>query len=615
MIEKIYTFGRGWLKGLVPLAGLALLAGVFQPVPCRAEPDFGQTAAVQAQLAYHDGLTAAARGRAAEARASFSRAAELDPTFAGPHYAAADTWFPFRPDQAVAAHLRGWQAESRTFRGQHRLAMNAALLLLAVLVGALTGAGALVAFRALGHLQHPLFELAHRRLPTLAAVIAAWIVVAQPLLWGLGFFLTLTLLLGLTWATLSRGERKVAVAAVAVGLLIPLAMGGLSRLGAPLDPDSSPYLLSAASETPGQPGLAETLDRRIAADPNDSAMRLARGLVAESTGDLFRAEAEYRQGLTLRGNEAALRNNLGNVLQRVGRHDEAEAEYQKAVDRDRQVAAPHYNLAQLHARRLQFDRVDKEMKIASRLDFEAVRALTAAAGPEKTSLMSLGVEAEDLWRSTWQSKVHPALGLPPLLGWLYGGALGMLPFFALGLFGGGLALGRQIHRFLPTYGCANCGAVVCRKCLRRIRRRAYCVACGETILSLKTSEFTKMLLERRLRETTWFREAAHVALQVVVPGWAAVRRGRPLVGLGLMALFMLIVVPFALKGAPLTAVPALAVRPGGSVWLGLGFGLALLYGISVALLRWLPDPDAALLSAEDDDAEDDHEHPSFGRAA
>jgi hypothetical protein len=82
-----------------------------------------------------------------------------------------------------------------------------------------------------------------------------------------------------------------------------------------------------------------------------------------------------------------------------------------------------------------------------------------------------------------------------------------------------------------------------------------------------------------------------------------------------MTLFMAIVVPFALKGAPLTAVPALAVRPGGSIWLGLGFGLALLYGISVALLRWLPDPDAALLGAEDDDAEDDHEHPSFGRAA
>lgn len=640
MFEKAYTFGRRWPRGLMIWLALALLAGGCLPVAASAQatsaPTVGdptasvpeaaapvpstpttsaQTLAIQAQLAYHDGLTAARHGRATEARAAFNRAATLDPTLAAPHYAAADTWLPFRPDQALAATIRAWQAEALTFRGQHRLAMNAALLLLAVLVGALVGGGALVAFRALGHLQHPVFELAHRRLPVLAAAIAAWIVMAQPLLWGLGFFLTLTLLLGLTWATLTRGERKVAVAAVAVGFLMPLAMAGLSRLAAPFDPDSSPYLLSAASETPGQPGLDEALDRRMAGESGDAALHLARGLVAEASGELHRAEIEYRAGLGLHGSQAALHNNLGNVLQHQGRYDEAEAEYQKAADNDRQAAAPHYNLAQLHARRLQFDRVDKEMKTASRLDFERVRAMSANAAPDHAALMSVGVDARELWRSTWQSKAHPTLGLPALLGWLYGGALAMLPFLTLGLFGGGLALGRQIHRFLPTYSCANCGTVVCRKCLRRLRRRAYCVACGETILTMKTSEFTKMLLQRRLKESGWLREAGHVALQVVVPGWAAVRRGRPLVGLALMGLFMMIIVPFVITGSPVAAVPALAVRPGGSIWVGLGLGLALLYGLSVALLRWLPDPDAALLEAEDDDADEDHAHPSYGRAA
>ena len=88
-----------------------------------------------------------------------------------------------------------------------------------------------------------------------------------------------------------------------------------------------------------------------------------------------------------------------------------------------------------------------------------------------------------------------------------------------------------------------------------------------------------------------------------------------LIGLGLMALFMTIVVPVMLKGAPVGPVPALAVRSTGSVWLGLVFGLSVLYGISVALLKWLPEPEIAHLSSEEDATHDSHDQPSYGRAA
>lgn len=616
MFKMVYRLlkERGARPGLL----LALLVGL-SCVPGRAGAQGGaaqeKTPALEAQVAYRSGIEALRASHAGEARAAFQKSATLDPTFAAPHFATADTWFPWRPDQAIAATVRGWGAEWRTFRGQHRFVMNGAILLLMILAGSLTGAGALVAFRALAYFHHPIFELARTRLPALAAGLAAWIVVTQPLLWGLGFYLTLVLALGLTWALQSAGERRVTAGAVAMGLAIPLALSGLGRMSAPLDPDSSAYLLSAASETPGQPGLGESLDRQLATGTGDPATHLARGLVAEAVHDWPRAETEYRKGLELRGDEAHFRTNLGNALHQQGRFDEAEAEYVKAIEKNAKLAAPHFNLAQLSARRLQFDRVDREMKIASRLDFEGVRAVTGLEQKDHTRLISIDVPAAALWKATLNATGRPPLGFPKALGLFFGGPVVYLPWLTLGLFAFGFLVGRRLHRFLPTYACANCGSVVCRKCLRRVRRRAYCVDCGETILSLNTSEFTRMLLERRLRETTWFREAMHVALQVVVPGWAAVRRGRPVTGLLLMSLFMVIIMPVFLRHGAVSPVPALPDHNSISVWLGLGLGLAFLYAVSVAVFRWLPDPDAALLEGEEESLSDRDTKPSFGRAA
>jgi len=556
------------------------------------------TNVVEAQSAYRGGQESARGGQAEAARRHFGEAARLDPTFPEPWFAAAATWLPFRPDMAIASTIDGIKASGRSFRGQHRFVLNAALLLIAIVTFSLMGTTLLITLRELRHFQHPIFEVLRRRLPVLAAATAGWILVLQPIFWGLGAFLTLILLSGLLWFYVGKDERKVIGAFALLTLLVPAAFHGLSRLSAPLDPESVPYLLSAASETPDQPGLTEALDRAMRADPTAAGPHMALGLTLERAGRLAEAEQEYRASLERNGDAGRLHNNIGNILARTGKLDAAVEQYQKAIEAAPDLAAPHFNLSQMYARRLQFDLADQEMKQASQLDFEGVRSQTAALGSKKAGLLSLGLSPGELWSATLASPGAFPLGLPRSMGWLYGGSMTLLPFFGLGFLALGLAVGRALFRFLPTYSCANCECIVCRKCLRRIRRRAYCEPCGDTILSMQTSEFTRMLLEKRLNRDHWSRRLATMALLLAIPGWEAVRRGRPLIGLTVMSGFALLLLPVSLGGGAIGAVPSLGNLDQGPPWSVLLSGLVVLYAFSALLLRLLPRPESALIGQE-----------------
>lgn len=557
-----------------------------------------KTRVVEAQVAYRSGQESTRSGQAEAARRHFADAARLDPTFPDPWFATAATWLPFRPDMALASVIDGIKAGGRSFRGQHRLVLNAALLLIAIVTFSLMGTTLLIALRELRHFQHPIFEVLRRRLPVLAAAAAGWIIVLQPILWSLGAFLTLVLLSGLLWFYTGKDERKVLGAFVMLTLLVPGAFHGLSRISAPLDPESVPYLLSAASETPDLPGLAQALQRAIETDPTAPSPHMALGLTLERAGRFADAEREYRLALDGDGDEGRLRNNLGNVLASTGRFDSALEQYQKSTLAAPGLAAPHFNLSQLYARRLQFDLADQEMKKASQLDFEGIRSQTAALGQKKAGLLSLGLAPSELWSATLGAPGAFSLGIPRSLGWLYGGSMKLLPFLGLALLGIGLAVGRALFRFLPTYSCSNCSCIVCRKCLRRIRRRAYCEPCGDTILSMQTSEFTRMLLEKRLNRDNWGRQVVTLALLLVIPGWEAVRRGRPLIGLLVMSAFALLLLPVTMGGGAVGPVPSIGNLSQGPPWSLLLPGLAMLYALSALLLKLLPKTESALIGQE-----------------
>jgi tetratricopeptide (TPR) repeat protein len=567
-------------------------ATIEEPAP------FAEPTTVLAQKSQREGRLALKNGQTESARRHFQEAIRLDPTFSDPHFSLAGSWLPFRPGAAGSAFMDGIHAQWSTFRGQHRLVMNLGLAFLAILSASLIATAVLVTVKALRHFQHPVHEVIRKRIPGGPAALAAWIIVIQPVLWGMGLYLTIALALGCLWVYLNAGEKRIIGAFLVLAAVVPFGFHTLSRLAAPFNPESIPYLLSAATETPGQPGLREALGRIATSEPTNPEPHLALGLIAEHHGDMPAAEAEYLRALELGGSQSRVRNNLGNVYQQTGRIEQSVTEYQKAIAEEPDLAAPHFNLSQAYARRLQFDLVDQEMRKASDLDFEGVRAAMSGRNSGTRKLLSLGAAPAELWEATFASRAGVQVGLPRSLAWLYDGSMTLLPMFTIALFVAGLFIGGRLHHFLPTYNCANCGNVVCRKCLRRIRRRAYCVSCGETILSLKTSEFTRMLLDRRLRDETLFARAMHFFFILIIPGWEAIRRGRPTVGLILVTLFSAVTVPVILRGMPVKAVPALVDVPGGNLWLYLLTGLVVLYGLSALILKSLPEPESALMEAE-----------------
>jgi tetratricopeptide (TPR) repeat protein len=553
---------------------------------------------VLAQKAYREARQAQERLEIESARQGYLKAVELDPTFPDPHFALASTYLPLQVGAAGSAIADGFRAQWSTFRGQHRLVLNICLIALLVLASSLIVSTTLVTLKGLQHFQHPIREYIQTRMAGGAAALIAWILVLQPILWGLGLYLTLVTAVGLLWVHLNRGERRIAIACLTLAGIIPLSMHGLSRLSTPFNPESVPYLLSAASETPDLPGLSDALHRVTQENPSDPEPHLALGLVAHRNGKLQVAEMEYRKALELGGSEGRAGNNLGNVYQETGRLEAAVDQYKKAIAAEPALAAPHFNLSQVYARKLQFDLGDEEMRKASELDFEGVRAAMAHNNSGGRRLISVGAAPRELWNATLNAKVTGPLGMPRALAWVYDGAIMLLPLFTLVLFAIGFVVGRKVHHFLPTYSCSNCRTIVCRKCLRRIRTRAYCVNCGDTILSLKTSEFTRMLLDKRLRDEGWPRRIAHFILILVVPGWEAIRRGRPFVGFSVITIFMMAAVPMLANGMPVKAVPSLVDVPGLSRWMFFALGLVALYGLSALILRALPEPESGLMETE-----------------
>ncbi len=479
----------------------------------------------EALAAYQEGMDAYRRGDAAAAAERFSDAVALDPSFPEADLALARIHLFSAPHAAVEDFWHATEAVSSSFGAQHLILINTVFgFLIVVALG-----GVLITLyttaRVLPRVHHTLAEVLKHWFPAGVAALVAVLVLAAPVAWRVGLVPVILLYSGLMWRWMDRGERRWAVTLVALTVVAPLLLWAFSPvLYSPLDPAGRPFLLNRAMSAPYSGGLVQALDRAVEASPEDPDLVFARALIERRGNKLDAAERDYRQALRYGADEASVYNNVGGIEFLRGHYDNAMQDFERSAAVGNGRAAPHFNLSQAFAKKLLFEKADQEMLEANRLSFSRIRAVLRNTDDSGSPLIDELLPTSAMWSAAMTGpRILP--GLPGWMRWWFPGALVALPLVAIPLFVLGLVAGSRLHRYLPSFACTNCGRAVCRRCLRRIRRSAYCTSCGDALLRIQSTAYSRLVLDSRLRRN---RSAASIlpkAASWILPGFHASRLG------------------------------------------------------------------------------------------
>lgn len=496
--------------------------GARRNLPSGAHPTAALDALLRGNEAYraHDVQTALTE---------WSRAAELDPDYLPPRLHLARVFLLSQPSRAAGAIHEVLDIARRDFRAQRWLLGNACMATAVSFAFAslLVIAGLLL--RHLRALHHGLAEgIAFLLRSKTPAGPLAWGVLAIPVLANLGALVT-----GCFWVFLAsfrfgRGERILALGAGAVALLLApyllltrpfwgQAVDGRDALG-----------IYAMQQAPSLPPLRSEIEAWSQADPNSGAASFLEGLAHMGAGNPTRANEWYRRAaLDPDVPPRVLENNFANALASAGHRSEALLRYQRAIELEPRAFEPYYNLALANAARGKYLEADRELDRASRVNLDRLRAL----GRDGSADGSLA-PVEALWNTSelWAwSLSHPAGGEPPaLLRWMFPlrSVFWTTPLVALAV-GLGLFAGKALRQLIRVHVCYQCAKPVCRRCLVRLDRRAYCTTCAESLGGNSTEETTRLLLHRLLDERPAWSTRVLPWLSVLIPGIGPVRYGQP----------------------------------------------------------------------------------------
>jgi Tfp pilus assembly protein PilF len=533
----------------------------------------------ESRLFYRRGLLAQQSGQRAEALADVRGAIELDPSFVQPHLTMAG-WLMFSDPSQMLVHLASIVEHTRRdFNMQIDLAANVLVMGLEALFAGLLFAGLILVFLHRDELQHTLEEQLKTWISPFTAHWWAPVVLLVPFLAGLGLTLPVLLFLGMLWPRFRLRERMLTSMLALAALASPFVPLMLDRFTVALRTDARPFHEAAALQHAAWDDARQArLEAAAKADPQNGFAAFALGWHSRRGGRLEQAEQAYQSALQAWPEHSAVLTDLGNVAAMRGDTDGALEYYRRATTSDPLNAAAHFNAAQLLTRRFEYTDANRELQLASAIDFELVRLYQARAGA--SGLLPL----VDVWpgpRTFWTAlRDTPQPGVQPLplalrghiesSGWPF--AIGALLALSAGIW-----LGHWLEQRLPLRRCTNCEVVVCRRCAKRRREAAMCEACELISAGAETREFSRVLLLKHRARRKLLRNAVATGFATLIPGYGLLAHRRMFSPVLLLTSTWLLGQLALGKAAPYSLTARLALPGSGIPGLLICAGFAFLY--------------------------------------
>ena len=400
----------------------------------------------------------------------------------------------------------------------------------------------LVRFRSFfaHHLSHILrFELSPTPFALLSLLIAF-----LPFFLGLGWMALFVFWLLIFASYGGRGHRIGVFILFLFLLALPTGLRLYSSMVVAMTHSGIPEIVQA-NRGIWNANLREDLLAIWKANPSDTDVLQALGLVEKRMGRFAEAEERFSRWAQLEPDSAAALNNLGNLYLVTNRVDQAIETYFKAIRLAPSRSEAFFNLGQAYLMKLRLKEAEAEFDRAKQLKPPYVSYFTSISSSREPNRMAIdrtidpwrlwkkvfhnekdqGRIARDFWQMLW-------MGIPLEYGEGVGGGLIVL----LGLI---LLLNRKAPRIR---NCERCGRVFCSRCARSAVMGNQCLQCLH-LFAGKASNDPKVLRKKRAQMARYqaSRQAFPGKISLLIPGMGHILREHVIEGLAYLFILILFV--------------------------------------------------------------------------
>jgi tetratricopeptide (TPR) repeat protein len=392
------------------------------------------------------------------------------------------------------------------------------------------------------------------------------------------------------WVAVTFGYQSVKERAVSVlGLLLLLASAPfpdfysnwVRTVGNPL------YQASLSSLT----GTFDVTDldllRRAAKDfPEDRDVQFLLATQYKNLGDYELAAQQYRRILETFPGDLDARLNLGNIYFAQLDWEGALVQYNQLIGENDRKAMAYYNKSLAHAENFQFAEREQARLRAEDLDAAAIAAYEKLTGEyrlvadARLDAVAILAKFRTMERAAPESSDNgddESEASPE--------ASGSSGFWSLRFIGAALLFGALIVALEATFKdrkltqrCRKCGSAFCGRCQIGTGRKGLCTQCYH-LFFMKDGVSAAARNEKlgEVQKASKSRALIFRVLSLVAPGAGHISEGMPLVGVGLLFLWILGALAIALGGA-------LYSMPDGLLGLGTSVPILLLAVMAIVLL-------------------------------